>query len=290
MSDSKKKYRIGIGITTKNRHEDLDFTINDLKSKGYASVRILLVDDGSDVPIQDKWPEMDVSIVRFETSAGLIERRNFIASHLDADYYISLDDDSSFDAPCAPERIVAYLDTHPQVGALSLNYTEAGHDGLLLEAAMSPCASFTGCAHVLRVSAFLEAGGYRPFFVHMCEENDLTLRMADRNWTVMQWPAILVNHRKSAASRYPARNWYFQCRNTVLIWGLDLPVPLAALKIAKTFVGCFVISFRHKRPLASALRGFIAGCFGILQHWQSRSPIQYASYSKWAKLYYGPKA
>jgi GT2 family glycosyltransferase len=280
------KHLIAIGITTKNRQEDLDFTINDLKSKGYISVPILLVDDGSDVPIENKWPEMDVSIVRFDTSEGLIERRNFIASHLNAEYYISLDDDSSFDAPGAVKKIVEYLEANPQVGVLSLNFTEKGHDGIQLDTPITPCASFTGCAHVLRVSAFIDVGGYRSFFIHMCEENDLSLRMFDRNWSLMLFPGILVNHRKSVTSRYPTRNWYFQCRNTVLIWGLNLPIPLAIAKILKSFIGCFVISYRHKRSFRNGLYGFLVGCISLIKHRKSRSVIHTKSYFDWANLYY----
>ena len=42
---------LGIGITTRDRWDDLEVTLSELRSKGYENAETIVVDDGSKQPL-----------------------------------------------------------------------------------------------------------------------------------------------------------------------------------------------------------------------------------------------
>ena len=88
--------RIGIGITTKDRWEDLETTLSVLSSQGLSRLETIVIDDGSSRPappsLLERFPW--VRFERSDRSYGLIEQRNRLAPMIKSDYYLSLDDDS----------------------------------------------------------------------------------------------------------------------------------------------------------------------------------------------------
>jgi len=95
--------RVTITITTKNRPDDLKYTLGRLIELGLSSIPILIIDDGSDEPIPvDLLGSRFKSarLLRNESSRGLIVNRNSLVNLAKTDYVISLDDDSCFsDSP-----------------------------------------------------------------------------------------------------------------------------------------------------------------------------------------------
>src|ERR1700741_3723448 len=86
---------IGIGITTKDRWEDLETTLSVLSSRGLSTLETIVIDDGSSRPappsLLERFPW--IRFVRSDRSYGLIEQRNRLAGMMKSAYYLSLDDD-----------------------------------------------------------------------------------------------------------------------------------------------------------------------------------------------------
>ena len=69
-----------IGIATKNRHDELNLTLREVKNGPLRNCRIIVVDDGSEPAIEiDKEIEC-VELVRHESSKDVAYSRNEIAS------------------------------------------------------------------------------------------------------------------------------------------------------------------------------------------------------------------
>src|SRR5687768_8649679 len=87
---------IGIGITTKDRWEDLEVTLSVLSSSRLSTLETIVVDDGSSRPVPpallERFPW--VRFERSDRSYGLIDQRNRLATMMTSAYYLSLDDDS----------------------------------------------------------------------------------------------------------------------------------------------------------------------------------------------------
>src|SRR3974377_421297 len=88
---------IGIGITTRDRWDDLAGTLSELSMRGSEDLETIVIHDGSKQPLP-KALRAAFPKVRFERvnrSLGLVVQRNSLAQMLSSTYYLSLDDDSS---------------------------------------------------------------------------------------------------------------------------------------------------------------------------------------------------
>jgi glycosyltransferase involved in cell wall biosynthesis len=208
--DEGLRHRLLLGITTKNRQADLSLTLADLERKGNVDFPILVVDDGSQPPLHLPETKLEVQLVRFEESKGLIARRNWMVQQSTEPYFLSLDDDSTFRdhvllIPCWQK----WMETLPS------SPSPSNIDGS--ELPMWPedwpegeVSHFTGCGHLLRRSTFLELGGYREPFVHMCEEIDFGLRAVGAGFRILGLPAVVVSHRITLQARSNSRNWFLR--------------------------------------------------------------------------------
>src|SRR5271165_638912 len=117
---------LGIGITTRDRWDDLAVTLSELRTKGYEDVETIVIDDGSKKPLP-KALRVAFPKVRFERvhhSLGLVVQRNRLAQMLSSTYYLSLDDDS-FPVEGDIRAAVIWLENHPSVAALALHIVQA---------------------------------------------------------------------------------------------------------------------------------------------------------------------
>ncbi len=117
--------QVGLGITTKDRWDDLAVTLTHLKKQGYGEVETIVIDDGSKHPaptsLRDAFP--NIRFERVEHSLGLVVQRNRLAQMLSSTYYLSLDDDS-FPVTGDIGEAASWLENHPRVIALAFQIVE----------------------------------------------------------------------------------------------------------------------------------------------------------------------
>src|SRR5882672_6694544 len=90
------KSKFTIGITTKNRWDDLKITLLKIKEFEWNEISFLIFDDNSDTicPFDVKEILPNAEIKKFSESKGLITRRDQLVQSISTPYYLSLDDDS----------------------------------------------------------------------------------------------------------------------------------------------------------------------------------------------------
>jgi GT2 family glycosyltransferase len=118
---------------------------------------------------------------------------------------------------------------------------------------------FTGCGHLLRRSTFLELGGYREPFVHMCEEIDFGLRAVGAGFRILGLPAVVVSHRITLQARSNSRNWFLSKSNLTCTWWLNLSFIYAVLRTARTVAGIFRQRGEERQSLLKWLSGVLHG-------------------------------
>jgi glycosyltransferase involved in cell wall biosynthesis len=109
--------RVSILISTKNRSDDLLFTLQKIKYLLNEEVKCVVYDDGSTdgtfEKVTTQFPEIEVK--RNEISKGYIFCRNKMLNETKADFAISLDDDAHFLTENPLEKILNYFNENPNV-------------------------------------------------------------------------------------------------------------------------------------------------------------------------------
>ncbi len=287
---------VGIGITTRDRWDDLANTLSRVRSyPGLEGCPIVVVDDGSAQPcpagLRERFP--DVRFRRDDVPRGLIAQRNrLIREELDADYFLSLDDDAF---PVAGEvaGAVAFLRGRPDALGLAFNLiaTPEAPAPLPMNAGPFPVRLYIGCGHLLDRRKFLALGGYREEFFFYNEEWDLAARGAGRGWSVLCHPGLVICHQRSAANRAGAGRAFAYARSKVLfaLWTLPLATLPAALPMA------FLGTLRTMGPaggfaaLRGVGRGLIDGLAGLFLRGR-RQPLSLRAYRAWRQLPWPPFA
>jgi glycosyltransferase involved in cell wall biosynthesis len=111
--------KIGIGVTTRNRHGVFCHSMLRHDACKPPGARYAVVDDGSDLPVQalDSW-----QLIRHPAQQGIAAAKNSCLRALrDCDYIFLFDDDAY---PAGPEWWKPYINAHQQAGINHLIYLE----------------------------------------------------------------------------------------------------------------------------------------------------------------------
>lgn len=269
-------------ITTRNRRELLVRPLHSALQQS-VPVEVLLVDDGSTdgtaEAVQRMFPE--VRIIRHETSAGYIVRRNEAARLAQAPVIFSLDDDAHFSSPEVIAQTLALFED-PRVGAVaipckdvrrSLDFRQPSGEG-----GFRVTDAFIGTAHAVRRELFLQLGGYREHLVHQGEESDFCLRMLDAGFFVRLGTGDPIHHFESPKRDF-RRMDYYGARNAVLFAWQNVPWPYLPLHLAATTFKVLTWTFAPTR-LWLRFRAGMAGYLWCLRNPGARQPVKRNTYEK----------
>lgn len=229
-----------VGICTRNRRGALLRCLRALRHAEPLTDRVIVVDDGSDTPVEDGLREElgadappGLVVLRSDPPDGVTAGRNRIAREARTPWLLYLDDDAVLLSPGAVRAGIAVLEGDPAVAAVAFPQSDA--EGRLLPPGAQPSAatepalvrSFIGFAHLLRRDALLSIGGYREVLQIMGEERELSLRLIDAGHHIVYLPAHPIAHLADAGGRDPRRFLHLTVRNDVLAALLNEPLPLA---------------------------------------------------------------
>lgn len=230
--------RTTVVVATRNRAGELARTLDEL-----AALRprppVVVVDDAStDHTAQTVAERPDVELVRLRARAGAAARNAGVARVRTP--YVAFSDDDSWWAPSALRRAEEILDAHPDVGLLAgavLVGPEQRPDPVNVELRESPLGGtdpgpdvlgFLGCAAVLRVAAFTEAGGFSPLLGFGAEEALLAADLAACGWRLCHHPDVVAHHHPSPHRMPHDRRVALEARNQMLIALMRRPWPRVA--------------------------------------------------------------
>ena len=274
---------VTIGICTKDRWDDLDLTLEHVRTR-MPAIRVIVVDDGSSMAppstVRAKIPHDN--FVSDGMNRGYIERRNQIASLVRTDFYLSLDDDS-YIIDGSLEEAVAFARSIPDLLCIGFPVVNSrGDSEVAPRAKPMPVRHFIGCAHLMHVGRFRELGGYRNELVHQGEEMELAARGFTRSLVCWQFPGVTVLHNYSMISRNWNRMDFYGARNRYLWNDWFVPPSQRSSRQMRLLCERLVLSLRTRR--GGHLRGWFAGRRRACELRNFRAPFSRKQFAQWNSL------
>jgi glycosyltransferase involved in cell wall biosynthesis len=193
-------------ITTKNRKDDLAFTLDKIQYLLERNdVECIICDDGSNDDtanfISTNFPT--IQLIQNHKSKGLIYSRNRLLSLVKSDFAISLDDDAHILTLNPLEKIQSHFNENPSCGLLALRIFWGINEPEIFftNEKTTRVQAFVGCGHVWRMSAWQNIPNYPEWFVFYGEEDFASYELFKKNWEIHYLPDVLVNHRVDLKSR-----------------------------------------------------------------------------------------
>jgi GT2 family glycosyltransferase len=241
------KAKVLIVIINWNGYKDTIECLDSLKIVSYENLSIIVVDNGStDKSVQEiKRLHPEVDIISLQSNTGFTGGGNAgirTALEQNADYVFLLNNDTLIDDEMLIDRMVEYLEEHPNLGIASpvvLNYPEkriwfGGGDldrntGIIkLErrgTEYSKTASESvkivsfiyGCALFIRADLLRKVHGfYEPYFL-TSEESELCVKAMDLNYELCLFENIYLYHKVAQSMVRGSFLWsYFLYRNKLI--------------------------------------------------------------------------
>lgn len=280
---------ISIGITTRNRWQDLKITLSQISKFGLDALPIIVINDGSDSPCPYDPTKLIPSLqfIEYDESKGLIARRNEIAKTVKTQYYLSLDDDS-FPVSGSLEKALEFAQAHQDLLCLSFpvyNPVLQEYQSASIKSETYPVRCFVGCGHLLHVPHFLALGGYTEELIHQGEEMDIAARGFQKGLYCYHFPELKIHHTASNIGRNWHRMDFYGARNNFLWNDWFIPEQLKLIKQIRTFVSrCIILTLKIRRP--GQIKGVLAGFQSMTKYQHYRQPMSLEVYRRWQALPY----
>lgn len=310
--------RVDLIVPTFNGINLLRVCLRTLEALTYQDFRLIVVDDGSDIPLPDDLVDAfpNASMLRNEQNQGLTKVFNRAIDAGDAEFVVLLNDDTEVE-PDWLDELVACADRHMDAGSIASKMRLASNRDLLHSAGdtwsawgmpgnrgvwlpdvgqydyEAPIFSACGGAVLYRRSALetvrLANGDLFDTRLFMyCEDVDLGWRLQIAGLPCIFAPDAVVYHHLSAtgggslASYYVARNlWHLYARS--------LPAPIwqaSRRRILVHQLGRVWRNLQHVREPAArrSLAGTIQGVVDFLKERQPRPDIDLATLGRIREL------
>ncbi|MCP3919638.1 MAG: glycosyltransferase [bacterium] len=228
-------------ISTWNKKDDVRENLRGLRSQLRPFHDIVVVDnastDGTPDMIRAEFPEVRL-IVMPNSAYGACETFNVGFASSRTELTAILDDDVVL-PPDWLLKTTSRLDQEPATTAIvSTKILEPGmpesyknSEALNTERYMS---TFRGCASLARTQALREAGGYDERLFIYGNERDLTCRLLNLGYRVLQYPEAHANHKTPFGIKMGKRSLFYHARNAWL--GMIKYAPLPDLLRAPVLV------------------------------------------------------
>lgn len=278
--------QVAIGISTRNRWEDLRDTLHKISDFGLGDLQVLIFDDASDsaCPFDVASICRRAELKRFSESRGYIVRRNQLAQEMDSKYYLSLDDDS-FPVSGSLQAAIDFAESCDDLFCLNFpvyNPVISDHQVKSIQDRPYQVRSFIGCGHLLHRRRFLDIGGYREELVHQGEEVEIAARAFHHGLRCYHFPGLQVHHLVSNAGRSWHRMDFYSSRNSALWNDWYMPRQLKAIKQGRTFISRIVHSIKVRR--LGQVKGQLVGLREIRRYKANRRPMSLKLYREWNSL------
>lgn len=210
-------------ISTWNKQVDVCANLDGLRAQTRPFADIVVVDngskDGTAKMIRERYPEVRL-VVMPHSEYGACETFNIGFASAVTPLIAILDDDVVL-PPMWLEKTVARLQREPETTAIVSGEVEepgmpAGYldrPELLRERYMS---TFRGCASLARTDAIRRAGFYDERLFIYGNERDLTCRLLNLGFRVLQYPEVRAFHKTPFGIKMGKRSLYYHARNAFL--------------------------------------------------------------------------
>lgn len=292
-------------ITTKNRIEDLKFTLNKIQHLfDRNDVECIVCDDGStdetSTLLQVNYP--DIQLIRNSRSKGLIYSRNRLLSLVTTQFAISIDDDLHFITQQPLELIAHHFEINVNCGLIGFRIFWDLKEPISTVSKEIPVAmqSFAGGAHVWRMSAWNSIPNYPAWFIFYGEEDFASYQLFKKNWVIHYLPEVLVNHRVDIKARKNNADYSVRLRRSLrsgwYLYFLFLPFQYIPKKMVYSIwmqlkSKVFKRDWKALKSLLLAMLDLVLAIPKILNNSNRLTDEEYAAYQKLeaTKLYWKPE-
>jgi glycosyltransferase involved in cell wall biosynthesis len=297
--------KFSILISTKNRVDDLLYTLNKTNHLFNNNLNCKIIDDGSTdksfEKIQENFPQIEVS--RNEKSKGYIFCRNKMLNETDTDFCISLDDDAHILSENPIEIIEDYFKENPKCGVIAarIYWSDKEPAYIFTDEKSQIVQSFVGCGHVWRMKAWHAIPNYPEWFEFYGEEDFASKQLYKKDWQIHYVPDLFIQHRVDLKERAKSKkNFTFRYRRAIRADWFNYFLFFPLNKIPRKMVYSIVMQFKTKifkgnfkviLPLFLALLDLIIFIPKLIKHRNAFAENEYIEYNKLsdAKIYWNPE-
>ncbi|MDP3353992.1 MAG: glycosyltransferase family 2 protein [Flavobacteriaceae bacterium] len=215
-----KTKQFSILITTRNRKDDLTFTLEKIKHLiDRKEVECIICDDGSTDGTYDFLHEkyQGIQLIKNKRCIGLIASRNLLLNRTTAQYAISLDDDAHFLTENNLDKIENYFDKNPTCGVLALRifWGLSLPENTISKQESQHVKGFVGCGHVWNMKAWKDIPNYPDWFEFYGEEDFAAFQLFKKDWEIHYLPDVLVHHRVDIKARKDNNDYSWRLRRSL---------------------------------------------------------------------------
>ena len=247
-------------MTSFNKIEDVRRNLDGIRAQTVPFDEIIVVDnessDGTQAMIRSEFPE--VHLVEMPNSSyGACETFNIGFGNATSDYIAILDDDVILPPEWLEKMLAKFASEPDTTGFISSKVVEPGMpDWYLNDAAVNTeryMATFRGCATLADRDVLERAGYYDDRFFIYGNERDLSCRVLNLGYRILQYPGVTVRHCTPFGMKMGGRSLYYHVRNLWLYLFKNVPLHL----IFAFFLGVLVSPLRGKKKVTSDAVGTI---------------------------------
>lgn len=292
-------------ITTKNRKNDLAFTLEKIKHLLDGSdVVCIICDDGSTDGtasfLKENYP--NIKLIQNPKSQGLIYSRNRLLNLTTTEFAISLDDDAHFVTENPLESIKAHFDENANCGLIALRIfwgLEEPTSNMSSEKSQR-VQGFVGCGHVWRMKAWHDIPNYPAWFVFYGEEEFASYQLFKKRWEIHYLPEVLVHHRVDIKARKNNADYVIRLRRSLragwYLFFLFYPMKTIPRKMVYSIwmqfkLKVFKGDFRSLQAIMLAMMDLVWSIPKIIKNVNRLSSREYDAYNKLpkTKIYWHPE-
>ncbi|MAE29609.1 MAG: PIG-L family deacetylase [Planctomycetota bacterium] len=221
-------------ISTWNRVDEVCANLDALRAQTLAFEDIVVVDnastDGTAEAIAARFPEVRLLRMK-DSSKGACETFNIGFAACKTPLLAILDDDVLLPPEWLEKTTLRLMSEPDSTAVVSTKIVEPEMPATYRESAALNreryMSTFRGCASLARLAALREAGFYDERLFIYGNERDLTCRLLNRGYRVLQYPGVETFHRQPFGVQLGKRSLYYHARNA---WLTQLKyAPLGAL-------------------------------------------------------------
>jgi glycosyltransferase involved in cell wall biosynthesis len=300
-----EQIKIAILISTKNRRDDLLFTLHATKHLLNNNLSCVVFDDGSNDEtyenVKKNFP--DVVLLRNEVSRGYIYCRNKMLNETTADFAISLDDDAQFLTENPVEIITKYFSENPTCGVIAARifWGKEKLENNSHKDIAQIVKSYVGCGHIWRMNAWRDIPNYPEWYGFYGEENFASMQLLKKKWEVHYVSQLLVQHRVDLKNRTQTnKDFAFRHRRSLRADWYNYVLFSPPSRIPKKLAYSIWMQFKNKifkgnfkvvLPLFRAIFDLILAVPKLISNRNALTSDEYNNYLKLneAKIYWKPE-
>jgi GT2 family glycosyltransferase len=281
--------RVSVMITTSNRLEELQRTLQMLGKLDPAPDEVLVTADGCTDGTAEFLSAMpNVKFVVNQPARGSVASRDRMIREARGELVLALDDDSYPEQLDCIARFVPLFEQRSNLAVLhfpqrtdeypdTVAQMDFGHEKLT--------RSFANSGAVLHRSTYLELAGFEPRFYHMYEEPDYGLQCLAAGYDVVFSPIVTIRHHYSGQARDEIRIHHRHARNEFWSSLMRCPFPFALGVLGWRAASQFRYACRRGWSwVVREPRWWAQAVAGIPYFIRKRKPVSWEAYKRWLSL------